>query len=308
MKRSFSATTVLVGFFILFISAEATAQFVKIDSLSFWKKRFRAGMNLNQANFSSNWKGGGVNSIGFNALLNFSANYKKENISFDNAIDLLYGMINNEGQGYRKTMDRIYLDTKYGRSLSEKWDMFVSANFLSQFAKGYSYSKDSSNVEIADLISDFLAPGYITAAIGFETNPTDYFKIRFAPLAPRITIVNEIERFVEPDNLTPFGVQPGQRIRYEWFAFQMLAEFNKDIAKNINFKWRYVMYANYETLDLKRIDHRLEANISAKITKFLNVSIGSILVYDYDQDLGAQFSQAFSLGLLYSIQNFEDKK
>jgi len=308
MKRSFSATTVLVGFFILFISAEATAQFVKIDSLSFWKKRFRAGMNLNQANFSSNWKGGGVNSIGFNALLNFSANYKKENISFDNAIDLLYGMINNEGQGYRKTMDRIYLDTKYGRSLSEKWDMFVSANFLSQFAKGYSYSKDSSNVEIADLISDFLAPGYITAAVGFETNPTDYFKIRFAPLAPRITIVNEIDRFVEPDNLTPFGVKPGQRIRYEWFAFQMLAEFNKDIAKNINFKWRYVMYANYETLDLKRIDHRLEANISAKITKFLNVSIGSILVYDYDQDLGAQFSQAFSLGLLYSIQNFEDKK
>src|SRR6478735_9326048 len=284
MKRSFSATTVLVGFFILFISAEATAQFVKIDSLSFWKKRFRAGMNLNQANFSSNWKGGGVNSIGFNALLNFSANYKKENISFDNAIDLLYGMINNEGQGYRKTMDRIYLDTKYGRSLSEKWDMFVSANFLSQFAKGYSYSKDSSNVEIADLISDFLAPGYITAAVGFETNPTDYFKIRFAPLAPRITIVNEIDRFVEPDNLTPFGVKPGQRIRYEWFAFQMLAEFNKDIAKNINFKWRYVMYANYETLDLKRIDHRLEANISAKITKFLNVSIGSILVYDYDQD------------------------
>ena len=89
---------------------------------------------------------------------------------------------------------------------------------------------------------------------------------------------------------------------------QGILTFNKDIAPNINFKWRYVMYANYETLALKTLDHRLEANISAKVTKFINVSIGSILVYDYDQDLGAQFSQAFSLGLLYSIQNFEEKK
>ena len=103
---------------LLFPLVTATAQVVKIDSTGNWRKSFKAGFNLNQAAFSGNWKGGGVNSFGFNTLLNYKANYKKDKISWDNEIDLLYGMINNEGQGVRKTMDRIYLDTKYGRSLA----------------------------------------------------------------------------------------------------------------------------------------------------------------------------------------------
>ena len=308
MKISIYRHLVLVIFLVSFISFELAAQFVHVDSTSLWKKRFRVGMNLNQASFSSNWKAGGVNSIGFNTQLNFQANYKKDKISFDNSIDLLYGMVNNQGQGYRKTTDRIYLDTKVGRSINEKWDVFLSANFLSQFAKGYSYEKDTIGVEVATLISDVFAPAFITAAWGLEYHPVDYFKVRFAPFAPRVTIVNDVDRFVTAEDPTPYGVKPGEIARYEWLAFQMLAEFNKDIAQNINLKWRYVMFANYETPELKKIDHRLEASISAKVNKFINVSIGTILIYDYDQDLGAQIGQAFSFGMLYSIQNFEEKK
>ena len=265
-------------------------------------------IHSNTKSFSSNWKAGGVNSIGFNTQLNFQANYKKDKISFDNSIDLLYGMVNNQGQGYRKTTDRIYLDTKVGRSINEKWDVFLSANFLSQFAKGYKYEKDTIGVEVATLISDVFAPAFITAAWGLEYHPVDYFKVRFAPFAPRVTIVNDVDRFVTAEDPTPYGVKPGEIARYEWLAFQMLAEFNKDIAQNINLKWRYVMFDNYETPELKKIDHRLEASISAKVNKFINVSIGTILIYDYDQDLGAQIGQAFSFGMLYSIQNFEEKK
>ncbi len=308
MKSSFYKSVALVILFVLFISFELAAQFVKVDSISNWKKRFRVGVNLNQASFSSNWKAGGVNSIGFNTLLNYQANYKKDKVSWDNSIDLLYGMVNNQGQGYRKTTDRIYMDTKYGHSVTEKWDMFVSGNFLSQFAKGYSYTKDAAGVEVATLISDVFAPAFITAAWGMEYHPVDYFKVRLAPFAPRVTIVNDVNRFVTVDNPTPYGVKPDESVRYEWLAFQVMAEFNKDIAQNVNLKWRYVMFANLETLELKKVDHRLEVSISAKVNKFINVSIGSILLYDYDQDLGAQIGQVFSFGMLYSIQNFEEKK
>ena len=308
MKISKYKKVVLVIFLVSSISGELAAQFVKVDSTSNWKKRFRVGMNINQASFSSNWKAGGVNSLGFNTLLNYQANYKKDRNSWDNSIDLLYGMVNNQGQGYRKTLDRVYLDTKYGRSMTEKWDMFLSANFLSQFAKGYSYSKDVNGLEVATLISDVFAPAFVTIALGMEYHPVDYFKVRLAPIAPRVTIVKDVDRFVTADNPTPYGVKPGENARYEWLAFQMLAEFNKDLAPNVNLKWRYVMFANYETLELNKIDHRLEVAFSAKVTKFINVSLGSILIYDFDQDLGAQISQAFSLGMLYSIQNFEDKK
>src|SRR6185503_21012663 len=158
------------------------------------------------------------------------------------------------------------------------------------------------------LISDFFAPAFVTAALGFEYHPVDYFKVRLSPLAPRVTIVNDPQRFVTVDNPKPYGVDPTGTTRFEWFAFQMLAEFNKDIAKNINLKWRYVMFINYQAPDLKKIDHRFDVNLVAKVNQFVNVTLGGILLYDYDQDTKVQLSQAFSLGVLYSFQNYEEKK
>lgn len=274
-----------------------------------WKTAFRAGLNLNQAAFSSNWKAGGVNSFGFNALLNYKANYKKGKTSFDNEIDMLYGMVNNQGQGYRKTVDRIFLDTKVGHSLNKKWDLFVAMNALSQFAKGYKYVKDANGVEQGQLISDSFAPTFITLTLGAEYHPVEYFKLRLSPIAPRVTLLpNNDGRYNAVDSIRPYGVEVGKTARFEWYAFQMLAEYNKDIAKDINLKWRYILFANYQTLEAKKIDHRVDLNLTAKVNKYINVSLGGIFVYDYDQDVNAQYSQAFSLGILYTVQNYKDPK
>lgn len=283
-------------------------EIIKNDSTSNWLKAFKAGFNLNQASFSSNWKAGGVNSIGFNTLLNFKANYKKGNTSWDNEFDFLYGMVNNQGQGPRKTLDRIFIDTKYGQRLSTQWDMILSANLQSQFAGGFKYGTDSIGRTTRSLISDFFAPAFITAALGFEYHPAEYFKLRLSPVAPRVTVVNAPQRFVTADNPKPYGVDPTGITRYEWLAFQLLAEFNKEIAKNINLKWRYVMFANYQTFEMKKIDHRLDLNLTGKVNKYITVSLGGILLYDYDQGSRVQLSQAFSLGVLYSVQNFQEKK
>lgn len=279
-------------------------QIVKIDSTTNWKRGLNFGINLNQASFSSNWKAGGVNSIGVNTLFSYKANYKKDEKSWDNQIDLAFGFVNNQGQGYRKTADRIYLDTKYGADLSEKWGLFSSLSFATQFTKGYKYNDD----ETKDLISDFFAPAFITSAWGLEYHPVNYFKVRIAPFAPRLTIVNDPSRFITSVSPTPYGVEPPDNTRFELLAFQLQAEFNKDIAENINLKWRYLLFANYETLEAKKIDHRLDLNLTAKVNQFINVGIGGILLYDYDQDTGVQLSQILTLGFAYTFRNYEEKK
>jgi len=292
-----------------FFAFTTQAQVIRIDSTTYWKKAFRSGLNINQAAFSSNWKAGGVNSFGFNALLNYKANYKKNKTSWDNQFDFLFGMVNNQGQGYRKTLDRIYMETKVGHDLNEKWSLTTSINFLSQFAKGYKYEKDANGVEVGTLISDIFAPAFITSAWGFEYHPVDYFKVTFSPFSPRVTIVTDNNgRFDAVDLEKPYGVMKGESTRYEWLAFSMVAEFNKDIAQNLNLKWRYMMFANYQTLEPKTIDHRLDIGLTAKVNKFMNVTLGGIMIYDFDQDSGVQLSQAFSLGVLYAFQNFEEKK
>jgi hypothetical protein len=300
--------SILIAVLLTGLHHSTTAQIVKIDSTTHWKKALKVGLNLNQASFTSNWQGGGVNSIGFNTLLHYKTNYEKDGNSWDNEFDFLFGLVNNDGQGNRKTNDRIYLDTKYGRNLSEYWSLFISGNFLTQFAKGYTYKKNAVGVEEATFRSDFLAPAFVTAALGVEYKPADYFNVRISPVAPRLTIVKNIERFVSTENPKPYGVDSTETTRLEWLAAQIVTEFNKDVAKNLNLKLRYVVFANYETFASKTIDHRVDLNFTAKVNNFINVSFGSILLYDYDQDSGAQLSQALSLGFLFSYQNYEDKK
>lgn len=308
MKRidAIRGTLFLIGLLVYSVSS---AQVIRVDSTTHWKKAFRTGLNVNQASFSSNWKAGGVNSIGFTALMNYKASYKKDRTSWDNEVDFLYGMVNNAGQGYRKTLDRIYLETKYGFDLNTKWSFTSSLNFFSQFAKGYNYAKDVNGVEVGTLISDFFAPAFITSAWGFEYHPVDYFKLRLSPFSPRVTVVSDNNgRLASVDPIKPYGVPVGEATRFEWLAFQLQADFNKDIAKNLNLKWRYVMFANYETLNLETIDHRLDISINAKVNSFISVTLGGILIYDNDQDVDVQFGQAFALGIAYSFQNFEEKK
>ena len=64
----------------------------------------------------------------------------------------------------------------------------------------------------------------------------------------------------------------------------------------------------YETLELKTIDHRLDMQLNAKVKSFCHRGMGGILLYDHDQDTGAQVSQVFNLGFAYSFQNYEEPK
>jgi Protein of unknown function (DUF3078) len=306
MKNSRIVLFVVIGLFIL--PLVSMAQIVVPDSTSKWRKKLVFNLNLNQAAFSSNWKAGGINSIGLNTAFDYKADYKDDKQSWDNEIGFTYGFVNNSGQGFRKTLDRFFLDTKYGRSLSKKWDVFTSLNFASQFSRGYKYEDDAAGDEQALLISDLLAPAFVTVAIGVEYHPVDYFKVRISPFAPRITIVRDNNgRFDAVDPATPYGVEVGEDTRFEWLAFQLTADFDKDIAKNLNLKFKYLMFANYETLEGKTIDHRFDLMINAKVNRFISVGVGGILLYDFDQDSEVQLSQAFNIGFMYSFQNFIDK-
>ncbi|HYG19880.1 MAG TPA: DUF3078 domain-containing protein [Ohtaekwangia sp.] len=306
MKKTPALIVVVLS--LLMITTIVDAQIVRPDTLSHWKKKLVFNLNVNQASFSSNWKSGGINSIGLNSLFNYKANYAKDLNSWDNEIDLGFGFVNNSGQGYRKTVDRIFLDTKYGYKISDHWHLFSSLNFLSQFSKGYNYVTDDTGEEQAMMISDFLAPAFITAALGFEYKPVEYFTVRISPFAPRLTIVKDPTRFTETVGPQPYGVDSTKTTRFEWLSFQLMADFNKDIAENLNLKWRYVMYANYETLAFKTIDHRLDLMFNAKVNRFISVGLGGMLIYDYDQDSGVQLSQSLTIGFAYSFQNYAEPK
>ena len=216
----------------------SSSVFAQNSDTTYWKNAFNGSINFNQAAFTQNWSGGGVNSIGLNALINYKANYLKGKKSWDNEIDMLFGFVNNDGVGYRKSNDRIYLDTKYGHALSSKWNIYGSFNVTTQFANGFKYEKDALDREVATLVSEFMAPGYFTASLGFEYIPTPFFKLRLSPFAPRLTVVKNKELYLNVDS--NYGVEIGETTRWEWAAFQFLADFDKDLNENLNLKFKYI--------------------------------------------------------------------
>lgn len=295
----------------LFFYHTGSAQ--QAEDTTYWKKDFRGGISFNQAAFSDNWQGGGVNSIGLNTFLNYKGNYARGVHSWDNIIDMAYGIVKNEGQDSRKSADRIFLDTKYGRMLSDHWSLYTSLSFLSQFDEGYEYDvEDPATGETFDvLISNFMSPAFITSSWGVEYQPVEYFKVRLGPFSPRATVVTDEDVAVngEVDGVPArYGVKVGDKTRFEWLAFQMMADFNKDIAENLNLRWNYIMFANYSELQFRKLDHRLDALITAKVNKFIDVGLGGMLIYDYDQVDEAQLSQALNLGLVYKFKNYEEEK
>jgi hypothetical protein len=266
--------------------------------VNYWRNLTSFGLNINQAAFSENWGAGGVNSLSLGGQFSYKTDYNKEDKNLASELILQYGTLNNKGQLARKTIDRIFLDNKVALKLSKSWYFFGSLNFESQFDLGFSFSKDSQGNEKRTLLSKFMAPGYLTQSFGFEYKPVKHFFVRIGTGTARQTFVLDKDLYLtNPKN---FGVVPGKTFRNE-LAFQLVGSYDKDIAKNLNLKSRYSVFANYETLS--RIDNRLDLTLTASVNRLINVSLAGIILYDDDMASKIQASQTMAFGLVYKLAN-----
>ncbi|GGI28976.1 DUF3078 domain-containing protein [Pedobacter mendelii] len=263
--------------------------------VNYWKTKTAIAININQAQFSDNWQGGGVNSLAVGGLLNYKAEYNKNSYSYVTELILQYGKVKNKGQLQKKTNDRIFWDNKASFQLSKNWYFFGSLNFESQFDNGYSYSTVNGS-ETATLISRFMGPGYLTESIGFEYKPNKYFSTRIGTGTARQTFV--LDRNLIKTNPKNFGVDSGKVFRNE-LAFQIVAAFDKDIFTNTNLKARYAMFIPYENIGWLQIDHRLDVALTAKINRFMNTSLTGVILFDKDTNPKVQASQTLALGFAF---------
>lgn len=272
-----------------------------VKDTSYWKKKSQFGVNLSQGTFSNSWQGGGINNIALGIYLNSKGEYTKGPKNWVNDFQFQLGAIQNRGDAFRKSIDRLFFDSKYGYKLgtNSQWLFFANVNFLSQVANGRDFTNDRR-----PFISGFFTPAYITEAIGLEWKPNKFFNMQFAPGAIRQTILGNKDLYLDIDRLSPeykfanYGVERGKAIRNEVAIMQLVMNYNKDLVKDVNLKWRYQAFASAK--DLAAIDNRLDAQLTAKFAKYFNVNIGLIAIYDQDQIAKMQLAQSINFGFLYS--------
>ena len=283
-----------------------TASAQETDSLQTQKNWSITGQNsltLNQAAFS-NWVGGGANNVGWIAGSNYNLTYEKDKNLWENFIILGYGQNNTKGIGTRKTQDIINLSTNYGRKISKSWYASGGVSVQSQFAPGYDYNNSTKILGTKTdndgnrLISNFMAPGYIMAGVGFTYKPSNDLTVTLRPANARWTVVMD-KSLQRAGN---FGLKNDGDSSLFQFGFSASAVYKVQLMDNITLLNSASVFSNY--LDHpERLDLGYNGALNMKINKYISTILTLDLVYDHNQIKKMQMRETLGVGLSYNIDN-----
>ncbi len=272
----------------------ATAQDMAVpDTLNGWDIGWVAGLNGSQAAYS-NWSQGGINNIAFTGNSVFTATYKKQRFSYIYALNTRFGQTKIEGEGVRKTDDRLSVRNRFLYDLGDKRDgdfkLFGNINFRTQFAEGYQYGEapDGGNV----LISNFMAPGYLSENAGLAYVPTENFSFE-AGLGLQQT-------FVRDESLsTLYGLDEGDTFRNEAGLTFGIA-FQKTLGTNLSLSSSIETFTNLNKA-VSSTDVFATNQFTGKINDFMNASIRLDFIYDDDYSKELQVAQVLSVGVSFIL-------
>lgn len=311
-KKLFLMVLSLMPFWVF---AKGGSSINNADTTKLWKFNGLGSVNFSQVQLT-NWAAGGENSVSGTGMLNLHLHYKKNKSSWQNDLELAYGLMKQGDANVIKSDDKIDFSSKYGLEASKNWKYSAMTSFKTQFTEGFDYPNDSVSVKI----SNFMAPGYVLAALGMDYAPNDAVSLFLSPVTGKITIVND-------DSLAAhgaFGVEPAvfdtlgniitdaEKIRYEFGGYVKFV-FNKEILKNINLQTKLELFSNYME-NPQNIDVNWETLLNMKVNEYISANITTNLIYDDDIKVPVnkdgeperlaprtQFKEVFSIGLAYKF-------
>jgi hypothetical protein len=318
MKKVFITVAIIATTGSIFAETTEAEKMLKkqsTDTLDGWKTGGIASLNLTQVSLT-NWTAGGQNSLSVNGILSLFANLKKGNSTWDNSLDLAYGLLQQGDDGVRKTDDKIDFTSKYGEKSFKNWYYAGLVNLKSQMTAGYAYPDDSTK------ISNFLAPAYGLAAIGMDYKPNEILSLFISPLTIKMTIVNDQTLAdagaygVAAAEYNAIGelTKNGLTTRAEYGGY-VRAFFKKDLMTNVNLQSKLELFSNYAESP-ENIDVNWEVLIAMEVNKYISATISTQLIYDDDIDIAvdnnndgnldalgprAQFKEVLGVGLSYKF-------
>ncbi|MCT4587113.1 MAG: DUF3078 domain-containing protein [Carboxylicivirga sp.] len=294
MKKVFSIC-------LLCLSITSFAQTAESDTIRNWTIGGASSFTFNQVSLT-NWAAGGKNSVAGTFLFNLHLNYSKDRISWDNTIDLGYGLTKQGSDNLVKTEDKLYLTSKLGYQVDgSKWYYTGLMDFKTQFDVGYNDPPENTLK-----LSEFMSPAYVNFSLGMDYKPNDNFSMYISPLTSKLTIVMD-------DSLSragAFGVDTLKHVRSEYGASVKLLAKKANIIKNVDVSTRLDLFSNLGDKP-QNVDVDWELAFNMKVNNFLSAVASINLIYDDDinyineegnpEGARAQFKQLFGFGINYKF-------
>ena len=273
----------------------------------YWTNSFKTTLEFGQTSLT-NWAAGGYNSVSLKSFIDANANYKKNEIFWDNRLQLDYGFLYSADKPIiQKTDDRIYLESKWGYQAKDKLYYSASFSFKSQFSNSWEYKSSVPEGMDPDdpaswrdpgsrtLKSGFLSPANTNLALGLDYKPLSWFTVNFAPLTGGFTIVDDPllrQSYSQPLKKEYEGVTDLPKLDdgttvdgnvYKAAKFEFGAQLKMDIKVNVNDNFSYtsqiLLFSDYLD-DPQNIRVNWDNRIDWKIARFFSFSITTNLIYD----------------------------
>nr|WP_321408720.1 DUF3078 domain-containing protein [uncultured Carboxylicivirga sp.] len=255
-----------------------------------WKFEGTENVQLSQG-YLENWTKGGENNIALSSDLRFKANFTKGKHSWENNIIHKVGVISTESESGRVNDDLLEINTKYGLKSSKKWYYSFLYNFKTQVFYGY----EKSDKEHETPISGFLAPAYMSFAVGMDFKPSNKFTLLLSPLTSRLTIVSDTVKF----NQTRYGIDNDKKTN-TLNGLSIVNNFSYQISKEINLNSKldiFYQYLSDDSENQKQIDW--EIIVDMKINQFLSTRLlGNLRYFTTESDM-VQIKENFNIAFKY---------
>ena len=309
---------------------------VKVEKPKYWTSSLKTNVSLGQTSLT-NWAAGGDNTVSLAAFIDANANYKKNEMFWNNRLQLDYGFLYASSKPIiQKNTDRIYLESKWGYKTEAMKNFYFSANydFKSQFAPGYEYKTPSveglENLPMKDKVqawmdarrplSGILSPAYTNLALGIDWTPAKWLSVNFAPLTGGFVIVEDV-RFrqsysmplrKEWEGITEGVPTDGSQLRSARFEFgaQLKVDAKVNVNDNFSYSTQVVLFSNY--LDKpQNMRVNWDNRIDWKLAKYFSFTVTTNLIYDdkvmiFSEKDGKthqriQFKESVAFGFTYTI-------
>jgi hypothetical protein len=222
----------------------------------------------------SNWTAGGKNSVSIISLGIYKANYADNIISWNNYLELGYGLTKIGNDQFRKSDDRIIFVSQAGIAAGKTMNYSLLIDFRTQFSEGKNYSSGIDTLTgDYPITSRFLSPGYLTTGIGIELKPERYMSILLSPITGRLTFI--ADKDISEKGL--FNVKKGEYIRAN--AGSLLhANFNNEVFDNVIIASRLNIFSPFDSP--WRMIVNCENMITLKVNSFIKVTLSADAFYD----------------------------
>ncbi|MCJ8165621.1 DUF3078 domain-containing protein [Pontibacter sp. E15-1] len=251
------------------------------DTTSLWDLGGTGTVNFSQISLS-NWAAGGQNSVSVLGIANAFANYEHGKNSWNNSLDLTYGLVKVEDRRTQKSDDKIELNLKYGHRASQKWFYTGQLNIKTQLTPTYTVTRDT-------LVAAFLSPAYILTSVGMDYKPNKKLSVFLSPFTGKFTVVNNqalADRGAFGVSAAEKGVEgnpipgTGQRFRKE-FGGYVNVRYKNEILQNVTLQSKLDLFTNY-LRDPQNVDVALENLVNFKVNKFISATLFVHMIYDDD--------------------------